>query len=109
MGLDAAGGTGRDGTECSRRVRSKVYLRPKLSGADANLRTGHVEIDELGEPMATSSLNQLSSSVQENVQRANILGVGVCAVNMESAVARIEGWIERKEPNYVIAVPAHCI
>lgn len=39
----------------------------------------------------------------------NILGVGVSAINMETAVARIEGWIERREPNYVIAVPAHCI
>jgi N-acetylglucosaminyldiphosphoundecaprenol N-acetyl-beta-D-mannosaminyltransferase len=41
--------------------------------------------------------------------RANILGVGVSAVNMDSAVARIESWIERRDPNYVIAVPAHCV
>jgi N-acetylglucosaminyldiphosphoundecaprenol N-acetyl-beta-D-mannosaminyltransferase len=59
--------------------------------------------------MATTSLDQLSSSTRECMQRANVLGVGVCAVNMESAVARIEGWIERREANYVIAVPAHCI
>lgn len=43
------------------------------------------------------------------MERANILGVGVSAVNMEMAVTRIERWIERREPNYVIAVPAHCI
>ena len=43
------------------------------------------------------------------MKRVNILGVGVSAVNMQMAVAEIEGWLERKEPNYVIAVPAHCI
>jgi N-acetylglucosaminyldiphosphoundecaprenol N-acetyl-beta-D-mannosaminyltransferase len=43
------------------------------------------------------------------MERANILGVGVSAVNMHMAVARIQSWIEQREPNYVIAVPAHCI
>jgi N-acetylglucosaminyldiphosphoundecaprenol N-acetyl-beta-D-mannosaminyltransferase len=43
------------------------------------------------------------------MKRVNILGVGVSAVNMQMAVDEIEGWLERKEPNYVIAVPAHCI
>ena len=43
------------------------------------------------------------------MERANILGVGVSAINMETAVSQINGWIERREPNYVIAVPAHCI
>ena len=43
------------------------------------------------------------------MDRVNILGVGVSAVNMETAVGRIQRWIERREPNYVIAVPAHCV
>jgi N-acetylglucosaminyldiphosphoundecaprenol N-acetyl-beta-D-mannosaminyltransferase len=43
------------------------------------------------------------------MERANILGVGVSAVNMPMAVAQIHSWIERREPNYVIAVPAHCV
>ncbi len=43
------------------------------------------------------------------MERVNILGVGVSAINMETALSRIDGWIERREPNYVIAVPAHCI
>jgi UDP-N-acetyl-D-mannosaminuronic acid transferase (WecB/TagA/CpsF family) len=43
------------------------------------------------------------------MERVNILGVGVSAINMEMALFRIDGWIERREPNYVIAVPAHCI
>jgi len=43
------------------------------------------------------------------MERANVLGVGVSAVNMAMAVAQIHSWIERREPNYVIAVPAHCV
>lgn len=43
------------------------------------------------------------------MERVNILGVGVSAVNMKMALEKIEGWIERREPNYVLAVPAHCI
>jgi len=43
------------------------------------------------------------------MKRANILGVGVSTVNMPMAVAQICSWIEKREPNYVIAVPAHCI
>ena len=43
------------------------------------------------------------------MERVNILGVGVSAVNMELALARIEEWVERGEPNYVIAAPAHCM
>ena len=43
------------------------------------------------------------------MDRVNILGVGVSKVNMQTALERIKGWIERREPNYVIAVPAHCI
>jgi len=43
------------------------------------------------------------------LDRVNILGVGVSVVNMQEAVDRITQWIKRREPNYVIAVPAHCI
>lgn len=43
------------------------------------------------------------------MDRVNILGVGVSAIDMEMAVSRIDGWLERREQNYVIAVPAHCI
>jgi len=44
-----------------------------------------------------------------SINRVNILGVGVNAVNMEMALNEIEGWIERREPNFVLNVPAHCI
>lgn len=43
------------------------------------------------------------------MKRVNILGVGVSPVNMQMALSCIQSWIERREPNYVIAVPAHCI
>jgi N-acetylglucosaminyldiphosphoundecaprenol N-acetyl-beta-D-mannosaminyltransferase len=43
------------------------------------------------------------------MDRVNILGVGVSAVNMQKALARIESWIESREPNYVMAVSAHGI
>lgn len=43
------------------------------------------------------------------MERGNILGVGISAVNMESAIATIERWIEKRERNYVLAVAAHPI
>jgi len=43
------------------------------------------------------------------MERANVLGVGVSAINMPMAVTQIRSWIERREANYVIAVPAHCV
>jgi UDPglucose 6-dehydrogenase len=44
---------------------------------------------------------------QRGFERVNILGVGVSAVNMGMALAQIERWIDRREPNYVVAAPAH--
>lgn len=46
---------------------------------------------------------------EKPLDRANILGVGVSAVNMQMALAQVEQWIERREPNYIVAAPAHCI
>jgi N-acetylglucosaminyldiphosphoundecaprenol N-acetyl-beta-D-mannosaminyltransferase len=43
------------------------------------------------------------------MDRVNILGVGVSAINMQTAVAQIEYWVERREPHYVIATPVNCI
>jgi len=44
-----------------------------------------------------------------SIGRTNILGVGVSAVNMDLAVAAIEGWIQRREPNYVCVANVHTI
>lgn len=42
-------------------------------------------------------------------RRANILGVGVSAMNMPMAVQTIEGWIENGEQHYVCVVPVHSV
>lgn len=39
--------------------------------------------------------------------RANVLGVGVSAITMDDAVARIEGWIAGRTPNYVCITGVH--
>ena len=41
------------------------------------------------------------------MERGNVLGVGISAVNMPIAVATIEKWIENREQNYVLAVAVH--
>ncbi len=43
------------------------------------------------------------------MERINILGVGLCALNMDMALATITQWLDRREPNFVIAMPVHCI
>ena len=42
-------------------------------------------------------------------ERANILGVGVSAIDMEDALARIDGWIKRRDKRYVCVCPVHSI
>jgi len=39
--------------------------------------------------------------------RANILGVGVSAINMAMALEVIEGWITGREPHYVCVTGVH--
>jgi len=46
---------------------------------------------------------------RKKLDRVNILGVGVNAVNMQMALDEIEGWIEERKQNFVLNVPAHCI
>ena len=41
------------------------------------------------------------------VERANILGVGVSAINMPMAVDAIESWIASREPHYVCVTGVH--
>ena len=42
-------------------------------------------------------------------ERVNVLGVGVSAVNMEQALAVIDGWVARGEREYVCVCPVHSI
>jgi len=41
------------------------------------------------------------------LQRANVLGVGVSAVNMNRALASVRGWIDRRETAYVCVTGVH--
>jgi len=41
------------------------------------------------------------------ISRANILGVGVSAINMAMALHAIEGWIARREPHYICITGVH--
>lgn len=41
--------------------------------------------------------------------RANILGVGISAINMADALKAIESWIAGREPHYVCVTPVHGI
>lgn len=41
------------------------------------------------------------------IPRANILGVGVSAINLEMALQAIDGWITRKEPHYICVSGVH--
>ena len=41
------------------------------------------------------------------IPRANILGVGVSAINMEMALRTVEDWISRREPHYVCVTGVH--
>jgi len=41
------------------------------------------------------------------MERVNVLGVEVSAINMPRAIETIGTWIERRQPNYVCVTPAH--
>jgi len=43
------------------------------------------------------------------VDRVNILGVGVSAIDMEAALQRIDGWVKAHERQYVCVCPVHSI
>lgn len=43
------------------------------------------------------------------IPRANILGVGVSAINMVMALHVLEGWIARREPHYICVTGVHGI
>jgi N-acetylglucosaminyldiphosphoundecaprenol N-acetyl-beta-D-mannosaminyltransferase len=42
-----------------------------------------------------------------SVSRVNILGVGISTIDMDMALQTIEGWLARREPNYVCVTGVH--
>lgn len=43
------------------------------------------------------------------MQRVNVLGVGISAINIEQALETIAGWIEKREPHYVCVCTVHTV
>jgi len=43
------------------------------------------------------------------IERINILGVGVSALNMPLAVGQIEDWVRNRDPHYVCVCPVHSV
>ena len=43
------------------------------------------------------------------LQRVDVLGVGISAVNMVQALGTIDEWIRRRERHYVTVTPAHAV
>ena len=60
-------------------------------------------------------MTQYSSPLQEHaivpgdkaIDRVNVLGVGVSAINMTQALQTIDGWIERRERHYICVTGVH--
>ncbi len=42
-----------------------------------------------------------------NINRVNILGVGISSINMGIALKTIDSWIQAKKSNYICVTPAH--
>ena len=82
------------------------FLEP--SKLDANLRYRALGMPSfLQGPQSGCPID--ASDAQRRIDRVNILGVGVNAVNMQMAVEEIQDWIAERKQNFVLNVPAHCI
>lgn len=57
----------------------------------------------------STAIGLIPSQTPAPIPRANILGVGVSAVNMEMALATIDGWIADRAAHYVCVTPVHSI
>lgn len=44
-----------------------------------------------------------------SIERVNVLGVGVSAINMTQALATVDSWIEQRTPHYVCVTGVHGI
>jgi len=43
------------------------------------------------------------------IEKVNILGVGISAIQMDDAISKMEEWIEKNEPHYVCVCPVSTI
>ncbi len=49
----------------------------------------------------------VAEPVVSALPRVNVLGVGVSAIDMPTALETIDGWVARREPNYVCVTSVH--
>jgi N-acetylglucosaminyldiphosphoundecaprenol N-acetyl-beta-D-mannosaminyltransferase len=78
-------------------------LRPKLERCEG------IRYVPLGVGSRTGKVVELSSALEHKIARANILGVGVSAIDMSAALECIEGWVSNCQPNYVCVANTHSI
>ena len=60
-------------------------------------------------PWLGSRRPKMTARETSAIERANILGVGVSAINMADALRTIDGWIRKREPHYVCVTGVHGI
>jgi len=48
-----------------------------------------------------------STTTAEKIERVNVLGVGVSAINPEQAMRQIDAWVRAREPSYVCVCTVH--
>lgn len=46
---------------------------------------------------------------QQMIEKVNILGVGINAIQMDDAISKMEEWIEKNEPYYICVCPVSTI
>lgn len=52
-------------------------------------------------------MTKINTNATATTYRCEVLGVGISPVNMDSAFGRIDGWIRRREANYVCITGVH--
>lgn len=68
-----------------------------------NIKDSSLTKDSEDPPLVNSG----SVTVIAMHQRFNVLGVGVCAINMEMALDTIDQWISERKSNYITVTGVH--
>jgi N-acetylglucosaminyldiphosphoundecaprenol N-acetyl-beta-D-mannosaminyltransferase len=58
-------------------------------------------------PSSTARIPAGSATEPRRIERVNVLGVGVSAIDMAQALATIERWLAQREPHYVCVTGVH--
>src|SRR5262245_2571630 len=106
----------------ARATRKRSGARASVVGVRANSRTSGVgtsdgtgrarSADFIGQYRSVSLIGQSTAdnkTVAIMFPRVNILGVGISAINLEGAVAAIQGWIETGQRHHVNVCTVHTV